>query len=68
MSMILARLLGQDKPRGHYEGIRPWTPGQDDPIIHFYEDFLAAYDPHMREKRGVYYTPIASRLIHRTQH
>ncbi len=28
-----------------------------DPIIHFYETFLAAYDPKMREKRGVYYTP-----------
>ena len=28
-----------------------------DPIIHFYETFLGAYDPKMREKRGVYYTP-----------
>ena len=28
-----------------------------DPIIHFYETFLAAYDPAEREKRGVYYTP-----------
>ncbi len=28
-----------------------------DPIIHFYETFLAEYDPKMREKRGVYYTP-----------
>ena len=33
-------------------------PGQDDPLIHFYEDFLAAYDSDMREKRGVYYTPL----------
>lgn len=31
--------------------------GDDDPFIHFYEDFLAAYDPEKREKRGVYYTP-----------
>ena len=30
---------------------------QEDPIIHFYETFLAAYDPKMRETRGVYYTP-----------
>lgn len=30
---------------------------QEDPIMHFYEDFLAAYDPELREKRGVYYTP-----------
>jgi len=28
-----------------------------DPIIHFYETFLAEYDPQTREKRGVYYTP-----------
>jgi len=28
-----------------------------DPIIHFYETFLAAYDPAERERRGVYYTP-----------
>ena len=30
---------------------------QEDPIVHFYEDFLAAYDPRLRELRGVYYTP-----------
>jgi hypothetical protein len=28
-----------------------------DPIIHFYETFLATYDPQIRERRGVYYTP-----------
>ncbi len=28
-----------------------------DPIIHFYETFLAEYDPDTRERRGVYYTP-----------
>jgi predicted helicase len=28
-----------------------------DPIVHFYETFLSEYDPRMREKRGVYYTP-----------
>jgi hypothetical protein len=31
--------------------------GQEDPIVHFYETFLAAYDPKLRELRGVYYTP-----------
>jgi hypothetical protein len=30
-----------------------------DPIVHFYETFLTAYDPSIREKRGVYYTPEA---------
>jgi len=28
-----------------------------DPVIHFYETFLSVYDPALREKRGVYYTP-----------
>ncbi|HDZ22664.1 hypothetical protein LCGC14_0303890 [marine sediment metagenome] len=30
---------------------------RDDPVVHFYETFLAHYDPKMRESRGVYYTP-----------
>jgi predicted helicase len=30
---------------------------QEDPVVHFYETFLRAYDPKMREARGVYYTP-----------
>jgi predicted helicase len=30
---------------------------QEDPVVHFYETFLAAYDSKMRESRGVYYTP-----------
>ncbi|MCG3196742.1 MAG: N-6 DNA methylase [Candidatus Omnitrophica bacterium] len=29
----------------------------NDPIVHFYETFLAQYDPEERERRGVYYTP-----------
>ena len=29
----------------------------DDPVLHFYETFLAEYDPETRERRGVYYTP-----------
>ena len=32
---------------------------REDPVVHFYETFLAAYDPAMREMRGVYYTPEA---------
>ena len=31
--------------------------GEQDPVVHFYEDFLRAYDPQLRETRGVYYTP-----------
>ena len=29
----------------------------EDPVIHFYETFLANYDPRRRVERGVYYTP-----------
>jgi predicted helicase len=32
---------------------------QQDPIIHFYENFLAEYDPKLRKARGVWYTPEA---------
>ncbi|MGL2497056.1 type ISP restriction/modification enzyme [Helicobacter pylori] len=28
-----------------------------DPYLHFYETFLSAYDPKLRESNGVYYTP-----------
>lgn len=31
--------------------------GKADPIIHFYETFLAEYDPALRKSRGVWYTP-----------
>lgn len=31
--------------------------GQNDPLIHFYEPFLAAYSPALRKSRGVWYTP-----------
>ena len=31
--------------------------GQDDPFLHFYETFLAAYNPAKRKARGVWYTP-----------
>ncbi|MFZ1009751.1 MAG: type ISP restriction/modification enzyme, partial [Candidatus Sulfotelmatobacter sp.] len=30
---------------------------REDPVVHFYETFLAAYNPRLREMRGVYYTP-----------
>lgn len=30
---------------------------REDPVVHFYETFLAAYDHQLRALRGVYYTP-----------
>ncbi|MGL4399068.1 MAG: N-6 DNA methylase, partial [Luteolibacter sp.] len=52
----IARLL-QAAP---YVSVRPQSQRssqREDPVIHFYETFLAAYDPKLREQRGVYYTP-----------
>ena len=46
MAMIL-----EDFGKGIMQGRRR------DPVIHFYETFLSAYDPKLRELRGVYYTP-----------
>lgn len=31
--------------------------GRADPIIHFYEPFLHHYNPELKQRRGVYYTP-----------
>lgn len=32
--------------------------GRRDPWLHFYEDFLAEYDPDLRKDAGAYYTPV----------
>ncbi|MFD3164820.1 type ISP restriction/modification enzyme [Herpetosiphon sp. NSE202] len=39
---------------------------QEDPVFHFYETFLAAYNPKMRAALGVYYTPepVVSFMVH----
>ncbi|MGA2031165.1 MAG: type ISP restriction/modification enzyme [Thermoguttaceae bacterium] len=44
--------------------------GKEDPVVHFYETFLAAYDPKMREMRGVYYTPgpVVSFIVRSVDH
>ena len=44
--------------------------GQEDIIIHFYEKFLDAYKPQMREERGVYYTPesVVSYIVRSVDH
>ncbi len=33
--------------------------GKEDPVFHFYETFLAAFDRKLRKSRGVFYTPDA---------
>ncbi len=43
---------------------------QEDPVMHFYEDFLATYDQRLREMRGVYYTPkpVVSYIVRSVNH
>jgi hypothetical protein len=52
---IVDALLHADLDKVLYRQSR--KRGFTDPIFHFYETFLAEYDPHLRESRGVYYTP-----------
>ncbi|HKW64363.1 MAG TPA: type ISP restriction/modification enzyme [Candidatus Acidoferrum sp.] len=43
---------------------------REDPVVHFYEDFLQEYDSKVREMRGVYYTPepIVSYIVRSVDH
>jgi hypothetical protein len=43
---------------------------RQDPVVHFYETFLATYDPKLREARGVYYTPepVVSYIVRSVDH
>ena len=41
------------------------TTHSEDPVVHFYETVSRRYDPGLREKRGVYYTPEPVRLVYR---
>ncbi|MBI5356945.1 N-6 DNA methylase [Candidatus Collierbacteria bacterium] len=52
----IAEVLANSNVRQIIENYYKEGRGKD-PIIHFYETFLGAYDPKEREKRGVYYTP-----------
>jgi hypothetical protein len=54
----LAQLLAIADLRAIFESFGAKAISSD-PVVHFYETFLAAYDPEMREMRGVYYTPRA---------
>ena len=43
---------------------------KEDPVVHFYETFLAEYNPKERELRGVYYTPepVVSYIVRSVDH
>lgn len=44
--------------------------GKEDPVVHFYETFLTAYDEKVRKMRGVYYTPepVVSYIVRSIDH
>ncbi len=52
----LVQLMRASDPHSLFEDFGKFT-ARNDPFIHFYEDFLAAYNPAKRESRGVWYTP-----------
>lgn len=43
---------------------------REDPVVHFYETFLAAYDAKLRKSRGVFYTPepVVSYIVRSVDH
>jgi len=49
---VLQRVIDRLPP-----GALERSEGQGDPLLYFYEHFLAAYDPQLRKNAGVYYTP-----------
>ncbi len=52
----LAEVLRASNPHALFEDFGKFT-ARNDPFIHFYETFLAAYNPKKRKSRGVWYTP-----------
>lgn len=52
----LVQLMRASDPHSLFEQFGKFT-ARNDPFIHFYEDFLAAYNPKKRKSRGVWYTP-----------
>jgi len=61
----LAQLLERADMSEVLRGFGKATQRQD-PVVHFYETFLAAYDPALRQRRGVYYTPepVVTYIVH----
>jgi len=52
----LAEVLRASDPHSLFAEFGKFT-ARNDPFIHFYETFLAAYNPKKRKSRGVWYTP-----------
>ena len=52
----LVQVMRASDPHSLFEKYGKFT-ARNDPFVHFYEDFLAAYNPKKRKSRGVWYTP-----------
>jgi predicted helicase len=52
----LVQVMRASDPHSLFRDFGRFT-ASNDPFVHFYEDFLAAYDPRKRKSRGVWYTP-----------
>ena len=52
----LAEVLRASDPHSLFADFGKFT-ARNDPFLHFYETFLAAYNPKKRKARGVWYTP-----------
>jgi predicted helicase len=65
----LAQILAQADMTAVLESFSKHS-GKEDPVVHFYETFLQAYDPKVREMRGVYYTPepVVSYIVRSIDH
>ncbi len=60
LARLVERLLQLDEVvalQRALDGVTLVGSAADDPVMHFYEAFLAAYDPRLRAARGVYFTP-----------
>lgn len=52
----LVQVMRASDPHSLFKNYGKFT-ARNDPFVHFYEDFLAAYNPKKRKSRGVWYTP-----------
>nr|WP_310040380.1 type ISP restriction/modification enzyme [Sphingomonas sp. BE123] len=52
----LVQVMRASDPHSLFRDFGKFT-ARNDPFVHFYEDFLAAYNPAKRKSRGVWYTP-----------
>lgn len=70
MASLIAELLAHAKGLDEVIANFGHSTKRQDPVIHFYETFLSAYDPSQREKRGVYYTPepVVSYIVRSVDH